>query len=212
MHDIDRTQLEMGWETDEYTPDEFGFETEEEQYGESMMESALSEADEMELAAELLEVASEAELDQFIGTLIMSSPFKHISRSSQGRLLGGALKSIAKRVLSFDGGAPNSLVAVPSGRMFGLELEGLSAEDQEFEVARQYVRLADEATTRVGMAAPTASPQALVQEALVGAAEMYAPGLLHENSNGEAEHAAHPRVSDRGRWMRKGNTIVLFGV
>jgi len=180
MHDIDRTQFEMGWESDEFESDEFGFEAESELYGETTMESDLSEADEMELAAELLEVSNEAELDQFIGNLIkiVSSPFKNIIRSPQGRMLGGALKGIAKKVHPITRGA----LGPAAGQMFGLELEGMSAEDQEFEVARRYVRLVSEATTRVAMAAPTESPQAVVQQALANVVEMRAPGLLNENS------------------------------
>lgn len=210
MHDIDRTQFEMGWETDEYESDEFGFEAEYEAYGETAMESVLSEADEMELAAELLEVSDEAELDQFIGNLIkiVSSPFKNIIKSPQGRMLGGALKGIAKKVLPITRDA----LGPAAGQMFGLELEGMSAEDQEFEVARRYVRLVSEATTRVAMAAPTESPQAVVQQALANVVEMRAPGLLNESRNGNAEIPARQHSPHSGRWVRKGHTIILIGV
>ena len=100
MHDIDRTQLEMGWEADlhgtgedeygdyefemeaydemyeygdyEYVPELYGEtydEAYDEVYDEMGFEDALDEADEMELAAELLEVMDEDELDQFLGKM-----------------------------------------------------------------------------------------------------------------------------------------------
>jgi hypothetical protein len=54
-------------------------------YGEVGFESLLSEAEELELAAELLEVSSEEEMDQFLGKL-----FKGIGRGLKkvGRFIG----------------------------------------------------------------------------------------------------------------------------
>jgi hypothetical protein len=65
------------------------------------------------------------------------------------------LKPLAKAALSIEGRALGTFVGGPvggklasaAGRMFGLELEGLSAEDREFEVARRFVRFAS-ATTK----------------------------------------------------------------
>ena len=68
MHDIDRTQSEFSQET--------GFEAEQFVYGESSWAGeggVLSEADEMQLASELLGVSTEAELDQFLGSLIKTA-------------------------------------------------------------------------------------------------------------------------------------------
>src|SRR4029453_3752545 len=59
------------FETDtEQEPGEFEFEEAEEFQQESDQESPLGEVEEMELAAELLEVSDEQELDQFLGKLI----------------------------------------------------------------------------------------------------------------------------------------------
>src|SRR5215831_17390904 len=66
VHDIDRTQLEIQ-ETGYETPE---FEFQPEIGGELGMESPFSEAEEMELAAELLGISSEEELDHFLGKLI----------------------------------------------------------------------------------------------------------------------------------------------
>ena len=79
MHDIDRTTYEAGFGGYESEDHEFGYEGEgegesyemygeDETYGEG--ESPFSESEEMELAAELLNVSNEQELDQFIGKLL----------------------------------------------------------------------------------------------------------------------------------------------
>jgi hypothetical protein len=103
-----------------------------------------SEADEMQLAAELLEVTSESELDRFLGGLIMKAgqTVGLFVSSPVGQQLGRFLKGAAKRALlmvhSVIGGdfglssaQMGSPVASTAGRIFGLELEGMSQEDQE---------------------------------------------------------------------------------
>jgi hypothetical protein len=232
MHDIDRTQLEMEWEADpfgagEYEYDEYEYETypemfgEAEQYGGYGFEGPFDEAEEMELAAQLLEVTDEAELEQFLGSL-----FKKASRAV-GRVikspvvppLSGILKRVAKKALPVaggaigtyfggpTGGAIGSRLASTAGRLFGLELEGMSVEDQEFEVARRYVRLAGQAAKNAAQAPPTALPATVAQNAVVAAAQQHAPGLL---SGGRAMPVGGRGRS--GRWVRRGHTIVLFGV
>ncbi len=57
MHDIDRTQME-------YSPEMETYEQEQFEYGET---GVFSETEAMELAAELLAVTSEGELDRFLG-------------------------------------------------------------------------------------------------------------------------------------------------
>ena len=68
---------------------------------------------EMEAAAELLEVTSEEELEQFLGSLIKkaASTVGKVVRSPVGQALGGALKGIARRALPMVGGAVGSFVA-----------------------------------------------------------------------------------------------------
>lgn len=69
--------------------------------------------------------------------------------------------------------------------MFELELEGLSNEDREFEVARRFVRFASDATRRASSAAAAgASPKAAVGNALKQAAYNHAPGLLRKRRGG----------------------------
>jgi hypothetical protein len=154
-------------------------------------ESSMGEVMEDELASELLEISNEAELDHFLGKLI-SKAAKGIGRfvsSPAGQALGGILKQVASKALPLAGGALGTLVAGPAGAAlgsklasmagdaFGLELEGLSPEDHDFELARRYVRFANDAAQRVA-AAPPGNPRAAARAAVVESAKRYAPGLL----------------------------------
>ena len=96
MHDIDRTQLE-------YTGENPSFEEEFEFEGEYTAEGGvLTEADEYELASELLGVASEEELDQFLGSLIGDHAKTGIgTRLSTGTVIGaGANRTMTSRMLT----------------------------------------------------------------------------------------------------------------
>ena len=233
MHDIDRTQAEMAWETDEFeNEDEYGyeFEGEEEWYGETGDE-LFDEADEMELAAQLLEVSDEAELEQFIGGLIKRAgrALKKVVKGPIGSKLRSMLKGVAKRALPRVTGALDSVIpgaggiagnAIQSaaGQMFGLELEGMSAEDQEFEVARRYVRLAGEAVKQATDASPSVPPQQAAKQAIVAAAQQHAPGLVNGSATGAATGAARAngkpqgKRAHSGRWVRRGGVIILTGI
>lgn len=109
---------------------------------------------EMALAAELLSVSNEQELNHFLGGLIRNAgkAFGKFAKSGLGRVVGGALRTAAKTVLPFAGGALGSLIPIPGvGTAIGtavgtaaasaLEFEGLSQEDRQFELARRVVRL-----------------------------------------------------------------------
>ena len=113
-------------------------------------EGPFSEESEMNLATQLLEVIDEQEMDQFLGNLIKkaTSAAGRFFATPAGQALKGILKNAAKKALPVVGGALGSMVGGPAGGMlggklasmagkyFGLELEGLSDEDQAFEVAR----------------------------------------------------------------------------
>jgi hypothetical protein len=58
-----------------------------------------------------------------------------------------------------------------------MELEGLSEEDQEFEVARQFVKFAGEAAKQAAQAPANVPPQEAAKSAVVTAAQQHAPGL-----------------------------------
>src|SRR6266540_3069322 len=147
----------------------------------------------------LLSVSDEAELEQFLGDLIKKA----------GRAVGGVIKSPVGQAL---GGAFGGQLASAAGKMFGLELEGLSYEDQEFEAAKGVVRLAGAAASNAAQAEPSTPPQQVVQSALTESAQRHAPGLL---SGAQPQGAARPNGAcahkSNGRWVRRGNAIVLMG-
>ncbi len=152
--------------------------------GELENESPFHEMMELELAGELLEISSEQELEQFLGGVFRKAlgGIKRFASSSAGRALGGALKGLAKKALPGIGGALGNLV-VPglggmvgsklgslAGNLFEFELEGLGEQEQEFEAARRFVRLAGHAAQLAARAPRGAPPKAIAQRALVTAA------------------------------------------
>lgn len=202
----------------EYTPETESAETDE---AEAARVSVFSEADEMELTAEFLEAIGNAELDRFLGNLIRraSRAGGNFVSSPTGQALGSALKSAASRVLPVAGQAIGgylgqrgaqfgSQAASAAGRVFGLELEGLSPEDKEFEVARNFVRFASEAIRNASGASATAAPRAAAQSAVIGAARRFAPGLLRNTL--PIQHAVNQGSRASGRWSRRGPHIVIF--
>lgn len=208
-------QLESGYEAFESEQFEYAFEG---GYGEAA--SPFNEAEEMELAAELLEVTSEAELDYFLGSLIKrgAQAVGKFVKSPTGQALGGLLKGAAKQALPMlgkavgtyfggpAGGAIGGQLASKAGSLFGLELEGLSNEDQEYEVARQFVRLAGTATGSAASAPTGTPPQSAAKSAFASAARQFAPGLT------DPLGAAAAGGGRSGRWVRRGRKIILYGV
>ena len=191
-----------------------------ETYGEYNQETPFSEAEEMELAAELLSVSNEAELEQFLGKLFKKAA--GFIKGPIGQKLLGAVKGLAKKALPVLGGAVGNLIvpglggviggklASAAGGMFGLELEGLSYEDQEFEVAKQIVRLGGAAAVNAAQAPSSAPPDQVAQQALTTAAQQYAPGLVRDG--GPIGYGRRRRCSHKttGRWIRRGNSILLL--
>jgi hypothetical protein len=98
--------------------------------------------------------------------------------------------------------------------MFGLELEGLSAEDREFEVARRYVSFAGEAVKNLALAPSSSDPRAAANTAAALAAQTHAPGLLRPDQQTAMEPPGSARLptGHSGRWLRRGNKIVLYGI
>ncbi len=172
----------------------------------------------MAFGAGLLEVSNDAELDRFladlvsfVGNAVGNTPAAPL-RLSLVRVLARA----ARHLLSI-GGAHAALAThthdadpkTRAARIFGLELEGLSPEDKEFEIAQQFIRLAsDTIRNTIAPSAPAGqaisqagSPQARVEAALQLAARHYAPGLLKADA---------PAPSSGGRWKRHGRRITVF--
>jgi hypothetical protein len=225
MHDIDRTQMEYAAELPGLQGENGGFgEFESEWSAETFGETILTEADELELAGQLLEITNEEELDQFLGGLIkrVGRVAGSVIRSPVGQALGSALKGVAKKALPLAGGALGAYFGGPlgakigsglasaAGSALGLEAETWEQEDREFEGAKQFVRVAAETVKKAAAASPAADPRAIAQAAAMAAAQRLAPGLL-----GAAASALPGQARQRGqsgRWMRRGNRIVLLGV
>jgi len=181
----------------------------------------LSDGQEMEYAAEFLEVNDEAELEQFLGDFIsgIGSTLGKIVKSPIGQAVGGVLKDVAKTALPIAGGALGTFVGGPVGGMIGsnlasmagsalgLELEGLSQEDREFEATKQFIRFAGQTVANALQAPPGADPEAVAHAAAVEAARIHAPGLMPDGG-----HGWHHRRHQRGRWVRHHDRIILFGV
>lgn len=131
--------------------------------------------DEMELAASLLDAAAIKEMPRFLARLVAAAgpAGRAALRGPSGALLLRALAWAVGRAMPRDGADLKSKAA----RIFGLELEGLSPEDKEFELARRLLRLL-RAVIDGALAPGAADPRARVQAALALAARRHAPGLL----------------------------------
>lgn len=244
MHDIDHgraeaeaefEQLEQ-WEADEQEQleaDEFEFEDAElyEAESESLFckNGQMCEAQETELALELLEVSSEEELEEFLDNLAQRAVHagRSILATPDMQAVGGILKSAARKALPHIGRAVGGHFggkkwakrgagfATGVGKLFGLELEGLSGEDQEFEMAKGFVRFAGNTVRNMSGMAGSADPLAAAKQAASAAARVYAPGLLTAGKTRTVGGPSAPLPSasgQSGRWRRWGSNIVLYGV
>jgi hypothetical protein len=178
----------------DYSPQmEFENGSSEAYFGNEPRQGVLSESEEMELAAEFLDLENEGELEQFLGDLIngIGSTLGKIVKSPVGQAVGGVLKTVAKTALPIAGGALGTFVGGPVGGMIGsnlasmagsalgLELEGLSPEDREFEASRRFVRFASQAIANALNANTNENPEEIAHRAAVEAARDYAPGLMN---------------------------------
>jgi hypothetical protein len=234
MHDTDRTMLEF-----EAGPDTFEIDSAEFEFGdssESNFEGPLDEVEEVGLAAELLDVSNEAELDQFLGKLFRKiGPKVGQFLKPAGKYAFTLLKKCAKE--SLPGLKKDLLGALPGGlgpvaqKVFGLELEGLEPEDQEFEVARRFVKFASNALAKAAPALRANPTPAGLKDAFASAARQFAPGLLdilgvpgrppHRPggaaggvSGGGIGTTSYPRPrggATSGRWIRRGSALIILG-
>lgn len=216
MHDIDRAMFEL--EEEVLEGEGPGYEAGE--TFESLESSTQSEAYEMEMAAQLLEISSEEELEEFLGRLVRSatSAARGFAQSAAGQALGGVLKNAARQVLPQVGQIIGNAVVPGIGGQLGqragswlgrqFEFEGLSAEDREFEVAKAFVRVAGDAARAVQHSARHLPPQQAAVSAVTAAARRSLPGLVPLIAAG----APLQRRGRTGRWVRQGNRIVLYGV
>lgn len=226
MHDLDRSDLvfesdgfDRGLEElDDGELDSDSSELDDNELGDDDHE-VFDSAEQNELANRLLEVSDDQELDQFLGSMLRSAVRKlgPLTKGMAGPL-GGLLKGAMKKALPSLAGIAGSAIGGPVGAMIaskaapylgqvlGMELEGLSPEDQELETAKQLVRMAGTAVNNAINGAGLGSPAQIAQQAVIDAARRYAPGLVRprrRNGGGGGQ---------RGTWYRRGNKIVIVGV
>jgi len=178
MHDIDRTQVAYSGE----------------------MESApmtseapvLSEAEEMELASELMELETEEEFENFLGDIISgvaNAATGGLLGSGAGNALGGLLKGAAKKLLPIAGTIAGGYFGGPAGASIGGKLAGsvagsleMEANEQEWEAAKTFVRFAADAARNAALAPEGEDAQVTAHQATVDAAQRHAPELLGPSS------------------------------
>lgn len=209
-------------------------------------EGPFSEEEEMELAAELVGIQSEEQLDEFLGKLIKKAAgaVKKFGKSPFGKQLFGILKGAAKTALPLAGKAVGGFFGGPAGaaiggklagaagKAFGLELEGLSPEDQEYEVARRFVRFAGAAAQNTAAADPGATEEEAATVGAMNAARRHAPGLVRDpraGGGGGGGRSPYPPyrnpaaqrptgrpcdcggAAQQGQWFRQNGRIVILG-
>lgn len=167
----------------------------------------LQQEDALALAAQLLELQAPAQFDAFLARQLGATA---AGQQVRGTPLEAPLRQLLGKVvaplLPLHGGSPQALKRRAAG-IFGMELEGLSPEDKEFELARQVVHLVDAVNTALAQdgaagAMGGRSPAARVETALLQVARTVAPGLLRQ--------AAQTPGRDGGRWRREGGHIVVL--
>lgn len=167
---------------------------------------------ETELAAELLEITNEQELEQFLGDIVKS--VGSFIKGPVGQAVGGVLKQVAKTALPAVGGALGSFVAPGIGTAIGSQLGSMAgsafgeyevAGEQEFEVAKKVVQLAQAAGQHAAMAPPDVPPQAVAEQAVARAAQQVMPGIRLGGGGGqemEQEYGHGRRGGPRGSRSR----------
>jgi hypothetical protein len=212
--------------------DEFEYEAEYEMFVEYEDDEVLEFADgedDNELAHELLTVASDEEMDQFLGKLVRGAwrGIRRFSNSRQGRNIRGAvtrgLKRFGRKVVptigrnvgdyfgSRYGGPRGGHYGGRAGQAAGnwlvdrfgwnREFEFLSPEEQELELAKKVVKVAKTAAKvarKLGQSSRM-PPKAVAKKAIKTAIRKH------------LGTKKLPGSQNSGRWVRRGNRIVIMG-
>lgn len=224
MHDLDRNDLVFETDSFDEELDELAGDMDEDEMADED-EAVFDDGDESELASELLAVADDHELDQFLGGLIerglkkLKPLGRRLRNSALRGNLGGLLKGAVKKVLPSLATMAGTAIGGPAGAfvarnatpylsdMLGMELEGLSPEDQEFEAAKQLVRMAGNAIENAANLAANSPAASAARQAVISAARRHVPGLVRNAGVRERRGGAQ-----QGTWYRRGNRIVIVGV
>jgi hypothetical protein len=204
MLDIDKTLDEMEneviFETPGYYGNEFEFEDDE-------VES---------LAADLLAIQNDDELEEWLGSVFkkIKKGASNFVRSPLFSKVKGFVRSAAKKAIPMAGRALGTYFGGPAGgalggkvgsyfsSLFEGEFEGMSYEDAEFEAAKKFTRFAMGAMSNAAQMPANLDSKEATKQAILNAANRYAPSLV-----GSGRSSAKS-----GRWIRKGNQVVLLGL
>jgi hypothetical protein len=207
----------------DYNPELEVFQGEQPETLRQFENEVLSETEEMELASELLDVGNERQFDRFLGDLVdkIGKGAGSALHSPAARSIGDILKGVVTSAIPggvVDAGLGNTLASMAE-KTFGLELEGLSHEDREFEAARRYVRFAGNAIGRTARMPRGSNPTKAARQAAAQAARRYAPGLARRYAQGQAQSGAQgsapfPQLvvngpHQRGQWYRNGRNVII---
>jgi hypothetical protein len=141
------------------------------------------ELEELDLASRLLEAKDPASIARLVDGLVRRAPAGRPALSPPiAAALGAQLARVAQIVKAAlpraDETTPTRRRTLSVDTIFGTELEGLSAEDREFEAARRFVRFALATVANATRSDRGRPPAALAASATTVAAMRHAPGLL----------------------------------
>jgi len=167
-------------------------------------------------AASALGSAIKTPIARQVGSMLKGVAKKHLPQAGAalGGLAGGALGTAAGAIpfvgpavgavaSGLGSKAGSSLGRAAGGWLAGnLEMESMNQEEAEFEVAKQFVRVAGEAVKNASSAHPRAAPTDVARGAVTAALQKVAPAVL----------ASTDRPRNSGQWIRHGKTIELLGV
>jgi hypothetical protein len=153
---------------------------------------------------------------------------KRMARRAPGFLAGGALQGYAGNVLYKHAGD----IIDQLQNWFELETEEMSPTEAEFEGARRFVQLVAATARNAASASPRVDPRVVARAALLAAARRYAPGMYRQfpmyvgrptdpaprtrqstvgRRAGGSARAHTGRQPASGKWVRRGNRIVITG-
>lgn len=151
---------------------------------------------------------------------------KRMARRAPGFLAGGALQGYAGNVLYKHAGD----IIDQLQNWFELETEEMSPTEAEFEGARRFVQLVAATARNAASASPRVDPRVVARAALLAAARRYAPGMYRQfplyvgqpidPAQRSRQSTVGRRVGGRahtgrrpasGKWVRRGNRIVITG-
>jgi hypothetical protein len=236
MHDLDRQQLEHDLDRQLLEAQQLERPRPNGSLGglgvSLLPELELTETEELALAAEFLEIASEEELEEFLGNVLDLITDKAKSagkavRAGRKTATGEAVASGIKATIPLF--TVKALSSHPVTQPFAVgggiatraildgldsllkgkqELEGLSGEDREFELARQFIRFIWQAIARALAAPDRVPPPAAAAAALTQAARAQVPAIAPQVAQ-IFKSATPPGVTATGRWYRRGSDIVI---